>query len=131
MAHRATNISLLTPFNLQVVEGARLFKYVFYVTVAVFTIVFMTGCQAFWLVVGTYLIATARARIAEVYGIPLNPVANWCLSFWCGCCVVTQVQSLHYTLQMLVDLLIVWLFISPIDPYSIFLMAIISLRRFA
>ena len=75
-------------------EGARLFKYAFYVTVAVFVFGGLGAPGAFlWLIFGTYIVAVSRARVAEVYGIPLNQVENWCLSLWCNCCVATQVNA--------------------------------------
>ncbi|CAM9446298.1 unnamed protein product [Laminaria digitata] len=52
----------------------------------------MTGLGGvLWLLFATYVVAVSRARLAEVYNIPLNPTENWCLSLWCNCCVATQV----------------------------------------
>lgn len=45
-----------------------------------------------WVLFGTYVVAVSRARIAKENGIPIRPVANWCLSLWCNCCVAAQVN---------------------------------------
>eukprot|EP00903_Cladosiphon_okamuranus_P009856 g9366.t1 len=81
----------------QVAKTARLFKGVFYVTVAAFALDFAVGFGSILILVfGTYAIAKSRARIAKVYGIPVNTFGNWCCSFWCGCCVVAQVARHLY-----------------------------------
>lgn len=91
-------VSFLTNRNRKkkqkVAEGARIFKYAFYVTIAVFVCggIGVPG-GLLWLFFGTYIVAVSRARVAEVYGIPLNRVENWCLSLWCNCCVATQVTK--------------------------------------
>lgn len=75
-------------------EGARLFKYAFYVTIMVFV---CGGVGApgglLWIIVGTFIVAKSRARVAKIYNIPLDPFANFCLSLWCNCCVATQVKN--------------------------------------
>lgn len=79
----------------QVAEGARLFSNVFYVSLVVYLFDIATGFGGFlWVVFTTYIVAVSRARIAEVYNIPLNQTENWCLSLWCNCCVATQVTKL-------------------------------------
>lgn len=76
----------------QVAEGARLFKVVFYATVAAYIIDCVFGCGGILMMIfGTYVIAKARAKLGEFYGIDVHPCGNYCLSFWCGCCVVSQV----------------------------------------
>lgn len=66
----------------------------FYVSVVVYLFEIMTGFGGLlWLVFATYIVAVSRARIAEVYNIPLNRTENWCLSLWCNCCVATQVTK--------------------------------------
>eukprot|EP00752_Nemacystus_decipiens_P006537 g5888.t1 len=81
----------------QVAKSARLFKGVFYATIAAFALDYALGFGSIVIMLfGTYAIAKSRARIGEAYGIPVNPFANWCLSFWCGCCVVSQVARHLY-----------------------------------
>eukprot|EP00904_Undaria_pinnatifida_P009518 jgi/Undpi1/5697/HiC_scaffold_2.g00971.m1 len=87
----------------QVAEGARLFKYAFYVTIMVFV---CGGVGApgglLWIIVGTFIVAKSRARVAKIYNIPLDPFANFCLSLWCNCCVATQTDGqFRFTLVLL------------------------------
>ena len=75
-------------------KSARLFKGVFYATVVTYVIDYALGFGAILIILfGTYAVAKSRARVGKVYGIAVNPFANWCLSFWCGFCVVSQVCS--------------------------------------
>jgi len=77
----------------QVAEGARLFKGVFYATVAAYLIDWIIGFGGILIMIfGTYVIAKSRSRIGKVYGIPVDPLGNCCLSFWCGCCAASQVR---------------------------------------
>ena len=74
-------------------ERTRLFSGVFYACIVVFIFDIMVGLSGcLWVLFATYAVAVSRARIAEVYDIPLNRVENWCLSLWCNCCVATQVN---------------------------------------
>ncbi|CAM9777115.1 unnamed protein product [Ectocarpus sp. 12 AP-2014] len=85
-------------------QAARLFKGVFYAVVATYLIDCVFGCGGILIMFcGTYAIAKARSRVARHYRIPINKCGNCCLSFWCGCCVVSQVarhlfawDSTHY-----------------------------------
>lgn len=78
----------------QVAKAARLFKGVFYATVAAYVLDYVIGFGGILIMIfGTFVIAKSRARIGKVYNIPVDPCGNWCLSFWCGCCVAAQVRS--------------------------------------
>lgn len=86
----------------QVAEGARLFKGVFYVTLIVYILSSFTGhAPELWIIYAIYLVAVSRKRIAEEYGIPLNPVENICLAFFCSCCAATQVSGKPMCLECL------------------------------
>lgn len=78
----------------QVAQAARLFKGVFYATVAAYLLDYVVGFGGVLIMIfGTFVIAKSRARIGKVYNIHVDPFENCCLSFWCGCCVVSQVRS--------------------------------------
>lgn len=78
-------------------KAARLFKGVLWITIMVYildmliTLVGVGGLL--WVVFSTYIVYKARERISNIYDIPINPLDNCCLSFWCNPCAAAQVAS--------------------------------------